>query len=224
MDRFSASNLKVLVEKCDYVIPSTSKSGSRRASSSSTSGVESRITNISHKFGAPPSGASLFSGPPPTNRDEEDVDVDEDEDAPISSIPTTNHNGSSSSSHHKQRWRKKRFTKGRASSSRGIDSHALQLLKRSRLQSSIRPGGAPGPAPGGIGRPKVHLLKGITKKRLKKITESIRRRKLSSKKIPVPTKFKDVRVDIINCVCGRTDEFGLMVQVRQANQITGESN
>lgn len=83
------------------------------------------------------------------------------------------------------------------------DSHAMHLLKRSRLQRRFD----------NRGRPKIVLLKGITKKRFKKIIESIKRRKIKRKKISVLTKFKDVRVDIINCVCGRTDEFGLMVQV-----------
>jgi hypothetical protein len=108
-----------------------------------------------------------------------------------------------------KKWRKKGWTKGRGllpgikSGMRVNDSQAMQLLKRSRFQRRFD----------NRGRPKVVLLKGITKKRLKRIQESIRRRKIKRTNISVPTKFKDVRVDIINCVCGRTDEFGLMVQV-----------
>jgi len=107
----------------------------------------------------------------------------------------------------KHRWTKPRNKTGLLTGIRqGIktnESLSLQLLKRSKLQRRYEK----------RGRPKVALLTGITKKKLKRIQDSVQKRKLTKKPIIAYTKFKDVRVDIINCICGRTDEFGLMVQV-----------
>lgn len=60
------------------------------------------------------------------------------------------------------------------------------------------------------------LLSGLTLKRIKTIRTKLYRQGFKKRIIAEPA-LKDVSVDIISCVCGSTDEHGLMVQVGKNN-------
>jgi len=183
LNRLPNPEIHVVVEKCDSVHRTTSAS-------------------------SPPDKAMVEIETIPTIED----DATESMESAISEYPSSSTAGGW---RRKKRWGegKHRWTKPRHKPG-GIlpgirpairlkDSLSMQLIKRSRLQRRFEK----------RGRPKVALLTGITKKKLRKILDSIKKRKLKNTRISVLTKFKDVRVDIINCICGRTDEFGLMIQV-----------
>jgi hypothetical protein len=193
LDRLPISQVQIRVKKCDSV-PQTPTSSSAPSESESAQHSKDTLVESSTCSGV---GKKLSNDGTVVNESLLQADVN-----------------STWKPHKKKRWgeSKNRWTKPRNKIGllpnvrpgiRVNESLSMQLLKRSRLQRRYEK----------RGRPKVALLTGITKKKLRKIQDSIQRRKLKMKQIKAYTKFKDVRVDIINCICGRTDEFGLMVQV-----------
>lgn len=200
---------KVVVEKCDHGFPSKKVSVSSRLSATPTpSKLASQHLPTTDKLKSYTAHLDL----------EEEVEVDEegdlimiDEDEEGPSVPT----GIRNRWNNRRRWRRRGLLPGMKTGMSVSGSQALQLVKRSKFQQQLQQQQIQQRFDhAGPGRLRTSLLKGITKKRLKRLVESMKRRKLKVKKISAQTKFKDVRVDIINCVCGRTDEFGLMVQVR----------
>jgi len=66
--------------------------------------------------------------------------------------------------------------------------------------------------PSRLARPQFNLLTGLSSGRFSRVKKALVCRKVKGRLKAIPRK-RDVKVDVINCICGRTDEFGLMIQV-----------
>lgn len=60
---------------------------------------------------------------------------------------------------------------------------------------------------------KTSILNRISSGRMRVILEALNQRSLKRKRFRAGRRFRDVKVDVINCICNNKTEFGLMIQV-----------
>lgn len=112
----------------------------------------------------------------------------------------------------KSRWSKAHIRRGLMSSNvRRVGSGKLQnsttLFLRKRMQLRKFMGKR------GSRQKRTSILSRISSGRMRVILEALNQRSLRRQRFRAHRRYRDVKVDVINCVCSSKTEFGLMIQV-----------